>query len=282
MGRLSLKVEGYQNISWSVDTGPAKEVNPFVVSATDKNGTNYALDLGLHYVTFNGYKDGVPFSKLLLVIAAKGKYVEVDLSLCYNAPGTTFNPDSTDSTGKGRVVSLVLPDGAESIVDGSGLSATFKFFTSLKSVTGSTVTTIGNNAFSSCAALARVDFPEARSIGNYAFASCTALATVDFPEVVSINTGAFTSCTALATAKFPKAGSFQSYCFLSTKTTGLSLTLPKNAPSLGTEPGFSTAYTKTVTIKVPAGSTGYDATWKTNFKKAFGETADIELSIVEE
>ncbi|MDR3160862.1 MAG: leucine-rich repeat domain-containing protein [Spirochaetaceae bacterium] len=334
---LSLKVEGYEKISWSVDTGPAKEANPFVVSATDKNGANYALDLGLHYVTFNGYKDGVPFSKripftvaferfflpsvekaaayldsvtgqggnagdpillpmkmdlgngtdtfakLLSVIAAKGKYVEVDLSLCYNAPDTTFNPDSTDSTGKDLVVSLVLPDGAESIVDGSGPSATFKFFTSLKSVTGSTVTTIGNYAFSYvCTALVTVDFPEARSIGEYAFASCTALATVDFPEVVSINTAAFISCTALATAKFPKAGSLQSHCFLRTETMGLSLTLPKNAPSLGTVAGSTYAYTKTVTIKVPTGSTGYDETWQTNFKKAFGKDANIQLIIVEE
>jgi hypothetical protein len=63
---------------------------------------------------------------------------------------------------------------------------------------------------------------------------------------------------------------------------GLSLTLPKNAPSLGTVAGSTYAYTKTVTIKVPTGSTGYDETWQTNFKKAFGKDANIQLIIVEE
>jgi hypothetical protein len=41
---------------------------------------------------------------------------------------------------------------------------------------------------------------------------------------------------------------------------------------------MSAPYSKTVTIKLPADSTGYDDTWQTGFKEPmFGDGADITL-----
>jgi hypothetical protein len=62
-----------------------------------------------------------------------------------------------------------------------------------------------------------------------------------------------------------------------TRSVGI-VTLPKDAPDLDTvesNSGISSA--KTVTIKRPAGGTGYDAAWKEVFKVGFGKEAAIDL-----
>jgi hypothetical protein len=163
------------------------------------------------------------FLNLLALAGEKGKYVDVDLALCYNMPGTAFDPDNTVSTGKNRVVSLVLPDEAESIPTGGYYNPPFKNFTSLKSVSGSNI----------------------KTIGDYAFFDCPALATVSLPAAASISNGAFSNAGKGA----------------------LTITLPQAAPTVEKyiyDPGN---YSKTVTIKRPVGSTGYDDAWQTNFIK---------------
>jgi hypothetical protein len=71
-------------------------------------------------------------ASLLQTIADAGKYVELDLSRC-TMSGTEFETDNTGSAGKDRVVSLPLPDAAQSIkaatMDGE---PAFLHFTSLK------------------------------------------------------------------------------------------------------------------------------------------------------
>jgi hypothetical protein len=153
------------------------------------------------------------FLNLLSLIAEKGKYVDVDLALCYNMPGTAFDPDRTVSTGKDRVVSLVLPDEAESIPTGDGNNPSFKNFTSLKSVSGSNIKTTGKYAFYLCGALTTVSLPAAASIGDIAFADCTALTTVSLPAAASIGGYAFVNCTALVTVSLPAAASIGERAF---------------------------------------------------------------------
>jgi hypothetical protein len=51
----------------------------------------------------------------------------------------------------------------------------------------------------------------------------------------------------------------------------LTLTLPVAAPQVAEGSwDIQETFTKAVTIKTPAGRTGYDGTWQDNFKKAFG------------
>jgi hypothetical protein len=426
---LTLSAGGYDNVAWYVDTDfTALAGNPVTLSAA-------AYALGGHNVTFNGYKDGVPFSQrvafaveegeaeagdfplplpsveraeayyayltakgdsrgsaadpivlpmamdlgngtdtflnLLSLIGEKGKYVSVDLAQCYNMPGTEFAPDpETIGTGKGLVVSLVLPDEAESIAGGWFDFPAFKGFGALKSVRGNNIKTIGerafgdnfldlrslttvdfpkataigalafhccaalttvnlpaavsigdgafsgcyalttvnfpavvsigSNAFSLCKALTTVNFPEATSIGVYAFQNCTALTTVSLraavsvgelafqnctalttvslPAAVSIGDQAFRQCTALTTVSLPKVTSIGELAFYKTGTTALTITLPQAAPTVVERRLYaSVTYSKTVTIKTPAGRTGYDDGWVKRSRTSFGDDAAIDL-----
>jgi hypothetical protein len=162
---------------------------------------------------------------LLDKIEAGGKYVNLDLSAC---PGFTdvsggglyadgtFDPFEADTdTGriaaKGKIVSLVLPGDAASIVDGREIEkenesneiyASFQHFAALKSVTGEGITSIGELAFALCDALESVDFPGAAGVGYGAFFGCMALESARIPSVTSIGLGAF-GYTALEEIQLP-------------------------------------------------------------------------------
>jgi hypothetical protein len=153
------------------------------------------------------------WQQLLDAIAAAGKFVELDLSLC-EMNGTVFNPVPNIATGKNRIVSIILPDAAESIPDGNGLNNPFDHFTNLKEVRGDKVLTIGSFAFLELTNLVSVSFPEATSIGWWgAFIGCTSLVNVYFPEVTSITGMAFHGCTSLVSVNFPKATSIGDNAF---------------------------------------------------------------------
>ena len=86
---------------------------------------------------------------------------------------------------------------------------------SITEISSSSVTSIGEGAFSYSNALTTVGFPVATSIGNYAFYFCNALTTVNFPVATSIGEGAFQFCSALTTVNFPVATSIGEYAFYS-------------------------------------------------------------------
>jgi hypothetical protein len=248
---------------------------------------------------------------LLAAIGEKGKYVDLDLSLC-SMNGNEFDPNPWVSTGKDLVVSLVLPDAAQRIkdnryADGSGFEPAFFYFTSLRTVSGRGVKTIGQGVFwggiwegeEGCAALTTVDFPSAVDIGMQAFQWCSALTTVNLPAATGFGQNAFQSCTSLTELNLPKASYIGMYCFegctalstlnlpaatfinahafLNTGTTVLTVTLPRNAPAQGSQYASSGGYSKSVIIKRPANSTGYDAAWQTAFKQSFCLNASINL-----
>jgi hypothetical protein len=122
--------------------------------------------------------------------------------------GTEFDPDRESGTGKDRVVALVLPDEAESTKASFDHDRTFDYFTSLKSISGRNIKSIGSQAFyHNIEALTTVDFPAATSIGERAFSHCFALTTMNFPLVTSIGQEAFNACHALTTVYFPEVTS---------------------------------------------------------------------------
>jgi hypothetical protein len=152
------------------------------------------------------------WQQLLGAIQTAGKFVALDLSLCA-MNGTVFNPDPDIATGKNRIVSIVLPDTAESIPDGNTSTSVFRHFTSLEDVSGENITTIGDFAFRGCTSLTSVSFPAVTSIGINAFRECTSLTSVSFPAVTSIGTYAFGGCTNLTEVSFPLATSIGNYAF---------------------------------------------------------------------
>ena len=172
-------------------------------------------------------------------------FFDFDLRACTigGPTPTTFDPDSTLSILlKSKIVSIILPDTATSIRDGTSSVSTFKHFTKLKSVSGANITAIGEYifrindgltdadfslievdfpsaesigyaAFRTCRNLSKVNFPAARVIGSYAFMDCDSLETVSFPAVTNINTNAFRNCRKLREAKIPALTSIDSDAF---------------------------------------------------------------------
>jgi hypothetical protein len=127
-------------------------------------------------------------------------------------------------------------------------------------------TTIGGAAFYGCTSLITASFPEATSIGNSAFYNCTSLTTASFPEATSIGEGAFSGCTALTTVSIPKVTSIGYYAFAASGRGLLTITMGAYAPTVGYNSFASINGSRTVTIRVPSGATGYDATWQNAFK----------------
>ena len=140
---------------------------------------------------------------ILPALAAAGQYVALDLSAMPMPGGTVFDPNNTISTGKDRIVSLILPDAALSIADGILINPTFQHFINLETVVGRRVTSIGNGAFAGATSLTSVSFPLVTSIGGHAFVGAANLTSVSFPLATSIGDSAFTFAFNLTSVYFP-------------------------------------------------------------------------------
>ncbi len=99
----------------------------------------------------------------------------------------------------------------------------------------SSVTSIGNYAFSGCTSLTSISIPDSvTSIGDSAFRNCTSLTSVDIPNsVTSIGDAAFYDCTGLTSIDIPNSvTSIGGYAF--SGCTGLtSITIPSSVTSIG-------------------------------------------------
>jgi hypothetical protein len=178
---------------------------------------------------------------LLSAINRSGKYVALDISACA-MDGTEFDP-GTDNAGVDKVFELVLPDAARSIKAGTSTSnPTFKAFTSLGSISGAGVETVGNFTFYACNSLKSVSLPLVRTIpaGSYSsyydtyygvFEDCDALETVSLPSATSIGDYAFYYCDSLESVDMPSVTSIGDYAFSGTALTSVSL--PASLTTIG-------------------------------------------------
>ena len=212
---------------------------------TQPTGTtpNYPTTLALNIPL--GAMPSDQWQALLSALAAinPAKYVTLDLSDCAMG-STTFDPDNTITTGKDRIVSLVLPKQTQIIADGYSYP-TFNNFIELTQVSGANVKTIGENAFENSPKLTSVSMPKAEVVASSAFYGCTSLSSVYIPSAIYI----------------------QSYAFANTGNDPLIITLGINPPNLGSDIFYGVTGTpKQVTLRVPnAGMSSYDATWQNDF-----------------
>jgi hypothetical protein len=196
------------------------------------------------------------WTSLLSEIQTANKYVALDLSVC-TMTGTEFDT-GTASTGKNKIVSLVLPNAAKSIKGPTAnYPSAFQYFFSLTSVSGSHITTIGARASYGREKLASADFPAATDIGEVAFSDCWRLVTVNLPAAVTIGEHAFYYCDKLQTLNLPVATEIGNKAFQSTGGTPLTITLGSQAPTLGIQMFYDLEWNKSVTVRVPSGATGY-------------------------
>jgi hypothetical protein len=175
------------------------------------------------------------WTPLLTMLQTAGKYVALDLSACVMGQDVTeFNPYADTASGEGRIVSLVLPNAAESIAAGTWNNPTFKHFSALKSVAGGAVTGVGGYAFSGCTSLSSVNLPAVTTIGIYAFRGCSGLGSVSFPIAADIGSLAFNNCTGLGSVSLPVAtiisgGTFDGCSALSSVNLPAAVTIDVNA-----------------------------------------------------
>ncbi|MDR1929445.1 MAG: leucine-rich repeat domain-containing protein [Treponema sp.] len=152
--------------------------------------------------------------------------------------------------------------------------AAFYACTSLSRLSLPHAISIGDRAFYDCTGLTTVSLPQAMTIGDYAFLNCTGLITMSLPQTTSIGGGAFAACTGLTALSLPQATSIGADTFEETGRTALTITLGASPPTVGRDMFFRVAPQKTVTVKVPSGSTtSYNSTWQTAFKGKGGGTS---------
>jgi len=118
------------------------------------------------------------------------------------------------------------------------------------------VTSIGSDAFSNCSNIQDVSFPLVTSVGSNAFSNCSRLQSASFPLVTTIGSFAFSSCSALVSLNIPKVTNIGRMAFGSRENIALSITMGTTAPTLGRYI-FDISSPTTVTVKVPAGASGY-------------------------
>jgi hypothetical protein len=199
---------------------------------------------------------------LLTAIGRGDRYVDLDLSECtmtVASQGVFTLGITSSSAAQVLITALTLPEGATRIEKSN---ATFASFTSLRSVNGDTIETIGSEVFSECEALTTVSFPAVTSIpagtsgyGSSVFRGCTALTTVDLPALTSIGEYTFYGFSSLITANFPVATTIGASAFrgCSALTT---VSLPV-ATSIGTYAFSGCAALTTVSLPTAASIGAY-------------------------
>jgi hypothetical protein len=102
---------------------------------------------------------------------------------------------------------------------------TFYLCEALETVTLPLVKSVPDASFCGCIMLKTINMPSVTSVGHSAFLGCTSLTSVNFPLAESIGQLAFGRCTSLESVKLPVATSFDDSMFLSCTTTNIDLTL---------------------------------------------------------
>ena len=151
--------------------------------------------------------DNTAWEDLLHVLELAEKYVNLDLSDSVIKDGTAFNPYYEYESGQEFIVSITLPNQAQSIADGEEDEAVFNYFSNLKSFDGESLTVIGDYAFYDLRGLNMTSLPAGiNSIGDSAFYNCRNLNITSLPEgIISIGDYAFQNCRGITSFTWPSS-----------------------------------------------------------------------------
>jgi len=224
------------------------------------------------------------WNAILAAIATADKYVNLDLSACPRSSNTsggglwqdgTFDPGYAITTGKGKIAAITLPDtavGIAELVTVIDEQSVFRSFAELRSVSALNVTTIPGGTFRGLSNLTTANFPNVTTIAN-------AITT-------PVWTGAFQDCNRITDLYIPKVSSIGSNAFRGLDNnnsaapvfpTLFTITMGNTAPALGsTIFRDCTTHLINVTVRVPAGATGYDTAWQNSFKGTYSINLMIE------
>ena len=130
---------------------------------------------------------------------------------------------------------------------------------------------IGFNGFMSCTSLDNLYLPSLKNAGSgtgsgQAFSGCTSLTSANLPSLINLYSSAFYNCSALTSVYMPKV-EYIDGSFALGSNLPLTITMGASAPTVGIIMFFYTS-SKTVTVKVPVGATGYAASLPFNVSGA--------------
>ncbi len=122
----------------------------------------------------------------------------------------------------------------------------------------SSISSIGNYAFSNCSSLASIEIPSSvKSIGPVAFEGCTSLTSITIPSSMeSIEYNAFDGCTSLTSITIPSSVTSIGSAAFRNCTSLTSITIPSSVTSIGSDTfGGCTSLTS---ITLPSSITSID------------------------
>jgi uncharacterized repeat protein (TIGR02543 family) len=236
---------------------------------------------------------GSAWNTFMNAMDATGKHFDLDLSASSVAGMTGVSGEFDAAKRTGKMMSVVLPANATSIKASSFEGS------SVKTVSGAGVVTIGEKAFYLSRQLAMVDFPMAENVGDKAFDYCSLrdsmsfpmvktvgerafahngmVVMADFPELREAGMQAFGWMTALADVRMPKIERMGLHMFMGTDGRDMTIKLGASAPHVEPMmfiPESGTMPKKNITVMIPAnealnmnaGISGYNAAWMNAFK----------------
>jgi len=202
-----------ENSSWTwtwnnpVNNEIIHEIETYLNTQPGGNDISDPVSLSLNYSL-----TATNWNSILIAIENAGKYIELELSLCTRSRGIagggmyqdgTFDPNSDVETGKDKIVSITLPETADSIKNGSWESPTFYYFKNLKHLnTGNGIRIIDHHSFScdlyentqNAVRLTSITFGNnVTTIGVGAFENNQLAGVIILDNVESIGSAAFTS-----------------------------------------------------------------------------------------
>ena len=189
------------------------------------------------------------------VICLNGNpFVEWDGKLECLSPNFVYEDDILFNKDKSRIISFrnqniksyVIPSSVTSIGDSA-----FSWCDSLSEIViPSSVTSIGDNAFSSCRSLSEIVIPSSvTSIGDDAFFHCDSLSEIVIPSsVTSIGDSAFSSCVSLSEIVIPSSvTSIGDFAFWGCDSLS-EIVIPSSVTSIGKGAFFSCSSLKYISI----------------------------------
>lgn len=117
------------------------------------------------------------------------------------------------------------------------------------SVSSSSVTSVGNYAFQSCASLTSINMPQLTTIGSSAFQQCTGLTSINLPAT-TVKQSAFYRCTGLTSISLPNCTSIDLSAFRNTSVpSGVELTV--NLPECTSLGNYAFGYSPVKSVSIP-------------------------------
>ncbi len=209
------------------------------------------------------------------VLMYYGNDVDVDIPTTFTRDDITYTVNAIGLNafyGKNMMKSVSIPSSLTSIGDYA-----FSYCSSLEEVVlPNTVSSIGMYAFEGCTSLASINIPtKLTALSDYLFEDCTSLTAITLPTgVKSIGFNAFMNCRNLASINFPTSLTSLDYFAFNNCTSLTSVVIPKSVTSINDN--VFAGCSSLTSIVVDAANTKYDS--RNNCNAIISKSSNLLIS----